>query len=65
MPEVKGIKITATIRSYGEDWPEEEIKAINEFFKERGYADIASGEGDALERGGTRWWQVTYERNDE
>ncbi len=65
MPEVKGIKIIATIGSTGADWPQEEIDAITKFFEERGYTNIASGSGDALEHSGTRWWQVSYERTDE
>lgn len=52
--------IRAQINSKGDDWPDEEIAAIKEFFEGRGYIDTASGSGG--NQGDPRWWAVQYEK---
>ncbi len=56
---VKQGRIVAVVNSRGDDWPDEEIKAIKEFFEGRGYVDTASGSGGPMN--GVHWWAVQYE----
>jgi hypothetical protein len=49
------------IDSRGDDWPEV-VQEIKDYLETKGFRNTAEGSGDALERGGTRWWQVSLER---
>lgn len=54
-------KVVVMIDSRGDDWPEV-VREIKDYLETKGFRNTAEGSGDALERGGTRWWQVSLER---
>ncbi len=55
-------KIIVDILSKGDEWPQEEIVALQEWLGSRGYTEIASGSGTNASTGGKMWWAAKYER---
>ena len=58
---VKQGVIRVSASGKGDDWPDEEMKAIRDFFESRGYVNTSEGSG-GTEETEYKWWAVNYER---